>query len=71
MPAEIRAHAFDRFVRGDSTRSDGTGSSGLGLPIVDALVAAHHGTVRLDADPDGKGTRVVVRLPIHAARTAD
>jgi signal transduction histidine kinase len=40
-----------------------TGSSGLGLPIVAALVAAHHGTVTLGPGPAGTGTHVVVRLP--------
>ena len=36
---------FERFVRGDENRSPSTGSSGLGLAIVDAIVRAHGGTI--------------------------
>jgi two-component system, OmpR family, sensor kinase len=69
LAPEVRDRAFDRFVRGDSTRADGTGSSGLGLPIVAALVAAHHASVRLVSDPDHPGTQVTVTLPTHELST--
>lgn len=44
-----------------------TGSVGLGLSIVAAIAAAHDGTLRLSARPDG-GLRAVVDMP-HASRT--
>lgn len=68
IPPELRGSAFDRFVRGAAPRTSDTGSSGLGLPIVAALAAAHRGTVVLDLDQPG--TRVVVSLPIHECSTA-
>lgn len=61
MDADLVARAFDRFVRGDHRRMENSGSSGLGLPIVAAIVAAHGGSVSLDSD--ARGTRVTVRLP--------
>ncbi len=56
------AHVFDRFWRADTTRSRARGGSGLGLPIVDALVAGHGGDIRFDTSPMA-GTTVTVRLP--------
>ena len=55
---------FDRFIRGDSSRSRGAGSTGLGLAIVRAVVTAHHGTVTADSRP-GR-TTFTVRLPAFA-----
>lgn len=60
------AHVFDRFWRADPARSRARGGSGLGLPIVDALVTAHRGTVHLDTSPAG-GTTVRVDLPAGPA----
>jgi two-component system OmpR family sensor kinase len=59
---EAAARIFERFVRLDESRSRGHGSSGLGLAIVAAIVAAHHGTVRLETTPGG-GATFWVRLP--------
>jgi two-component system OmpR family sensor kinase len=62
LTAEEAALAFDRFYRGDPSRSRQTGGSGLGLAIVDALVRAHDGTTQIESAP-GTGVRVTVRLP--------
>ena len=62
IPAEIRDRVFDRFVRGDSSRTrDGRGSSGLGMSIVESLARAMGGAVRL-VDSE-KGTVIDVTLP--------
>jgi len=50
---------FERFVRGDESRTGG--SSGLGLSIVKAIVAAHGGSVSLASRPGD--TTVTVHLP--------
>ncbi|WP_223145079.1 sensor histidine kinase [Actinotalea subterranea] len=57
----LREHLFDRFVRGDAARTPGTGSSGLGLAIAHAVVAAHRGTLTVDSTPGA--TTFAVRLP--------
>ena len=52
---------FERFARGDSSRSRTAGSTGLGLAIVAAIVEAHHGTVTVSSAPGA--TTFLVTLP--------
>jgi two-component system OmpR family sensor kinase len=59
MTAQERAHAFDRFFRGDN-RGVATGV-GLGLAIVKRTVERAGGSVELDTVP-GEGTRVTMLL---------
>ena len=63
IPATLRPVVFERFARGDSSRSRRTGGAGLGLSICAAIVSAHKGTIAIDDDYVG-GTRIVVRLPV-------
>jgi heavy metal sensor kinase len=51
---------FERFYRGDESRS--TPGNGLGLSLVGALVHAHGGEIQVESSP-GKGTRFTVVLP--------
>ncbi|MEU9443621.1 HAMP domain-containing sensor histidine kinase [Streptomyces sp. NPDC048304] len=55
-------HVFDRFWRAEKSRSRRTGGSGLGLPIVRHLVAAHGGTAEA-ASESGSGAVFTLRLP--------
>ncbi|MEU5696295.1 HAMP domain-containing sensor histidine kinase [Actinosynnema sp. NPDC020468] len=61
IPAELQPDVFERFSRGDSSRSRAAGSTGLGLSIVAAVVSAHDGEVRLASTPGD--TRFTVTLP--------
>ncbi|MCU1472489.1 HAMP domain-containing sensor histidine kinase [Amnibacterium sp.] len=63
IPAELQPTLFERFVRGDSSRNRRSGSTGLGLSIVHAVVTAHHGSVRVESEPGS--TVFIVRLPVH------
>jgi signal transduction histidine kinase len=54
---------FDRFYRGDRSRTRATGGFGLGLAIVKALVEAYGGSIAAESAP-GKGTRMTVELPV-------
>ena len=46
IPSDLLPHVFERFARGDASRSrTAGGSTGLGLAIVQAVVAAHGGRV--------------------------
>jgi two-component system OmpR family sensor kinase len=51
IPEALRPNVFERFARGDTSRSRAAGSSGLGLAIVSSVVAAHHGRVDLSSVP--------------------
>ena len=62
IPAELLPHVFDRFARGDGSRSRSAGSSGLGLAIVSAIVASTGGTVDVTTRPGQ--TAFLVRLPV-------
>jgi len=61
VPAALLPQVFERFARGDSSRSAAAGSTGLGLAIVSAVVAAHHGAV--DVTSEAGRTAFTVHLP--------
>jgi heavy metal sensor kinase len=65
IPPEHLPHLFDRFYRVDKARSRGEdesqGGSGLGLSIVNWIVQAHGGEVRVESAP-GAGTTFEVRF---------
>jgi two-component system OmpR family sensor kinase len=51
IAAELTPTLFERFVRGDSSRSRRAGSTGLGLAIVRGILEAHGGTVTVTSTP--------------------
>lgn len=66
MSAEAAARVFDRFARGDPSRSRPGGGAGLGLAIATSIVHAHGGTLTLDTS-EGQGSTFTVRIPITTA----
>ncbi|MFE5659542.1 sensor histidine kinase [Streptomyces sp. NPDC056517] len=62
MRPEDAARIFDRFFRADPDRARRTGGSGLGMSIVQAVVQAHDGTLRVETGL-GEGMTVEVRFP--------
>ena len=64
IPDSLQPEVFERFARGDSSRSRRGGSTGLGLAIVSAVVRAHDGTISVRSVP-GR-TEFVVTLPVNS-----
>jgi heavy metal sensor kinase len=60
VPAEQLPHLFERFYRGDASRS--AEGSGLGLAIARLIAEAHGGAITIDST-EGEGTTVSVTLP--------
>jgi two-component system OmpR family sensor kinase len=60
IPPELLPEVFERFARGDTSRSRAAGSTGLGLAIVSAVVTAHAGTVHVRSTPGATGFTVTL-----------
>lgn len=67
IPAEARAHVFERFYRADKARSRAEdGGAGLGLAIARWIAQAHDGDLELadSGSSDSAGATFVARLPL-------
>jgi two-component system OmpR family sensor kinase len=64
IPEDLRPVLFERFARGDSSRSRAAGSTGLGLAIVAAVVEGNGGTVGAESEPGRTQFRVVLPLSL-------
>lgn len=65
IPNEAIPHVFDRFFRVDKARTRELGGAGIGLSIVKAICAAHHGRVEVESN-EGRGSCFRVLLPLAA-----
>jgi two-component system sensor histidine kinase BaeS len=60
IPAEDLPFIFDRFWRGDKSRTERV-NSGLGLAIAKQLIHAHGGTINVESEV-GKGTTFIIEI---------
>ncbi len=61
LPGGLADHVFERFTRGDTSRTRASGGAGLGLSLVAAIVQAHGGTTQVSSEPGD--TTFTVSLP--------
>ena len=61
ISSEDLPQIFDRFYRGDKSRT-GNNGSGLGLAIARSVVEAHNGVIEVSSAP-GQGATFTVTLP--------
>jgi PAS domain S-box-containing protein len=69
MTAELAACAFELFKQGHQGIDRPEGGLGVGLTLVDRLVALHGGTVSAQSGGPGKGSEFTVRIPARAQQT--
>ncbi len=62
VPSEHRPHLFERFFRGDPSRSSG-GGAGLGLAIAKGIAQAHGGDVTFSPHQP-TGSRFTITVPL-------
>jgi len=67
IPEWLQPEIFQRFARGDSSRSRRGGSTGLGLAIVAAVVKAHRGSIDVRSGPGA--TVFTVALPGNSQKS--
>lgn len=67
IPKDKQNRVFERFYRGESSRSKETGGTGLGLAMCKHIISRHHGTVTLDS-VEGRGTTITVTMPCLSAQ---
>jgi two-component system phosphate regulon sensor histidine kinase PhoR len=63
IPPGEQRQIFGRFVRGSRAKADGIKGTGIGLSIVQHVVAAHGGDVQVQSEP-GTGTTFTIWLPM-------
>jgi signal transduction histidine kinase len=62
IPESEQKQIFRKFVRGAAARVNGIKGTGIGLAMVDHIVQAHGGTLRLVSAP-GEGSTFTILLP--------
>ncbi len=67
IPQDALPHVFERFKQADGGATRQYGGLGLGLSIVHHVIEAHGGRVHALSEGEGKGTEIVIELPILEA----
>jgi len=70
IPAEWRSRIFEMFTRGTTGRQHEQGGLGIGLALSRRLAEMHGGTIEAHSEGLGKGSTLVVRLPLSVPPTA-
>ncbi|TVP50717.1 MAG: HAMP domain-containing protein [Halomonas sp.] len=63
IPPEARTDIFKPFARLDDSRARSSGGYGLGLSIVQKIMAGHRGSVTIDTSPTLGGARFTLLIP--------
>ena len=67
---ELLPHVFELFTQGDRSLDRARGGLGIGLTLVRRIVELHGGAIEAHSEGAGRGTEMVVRLPMAEERSA-
>ena len=70
IPPDILPHIFDLFIQADRTLDRSQGGLGIGLTLVQRLVAMHGGRVEAASEGPGQGSEFLIRLPLRCEAEA-
>lgn len=59
-----RNRIFDRFYQISNSQNNSNVGTGIGLHLTRSLVELHYGSIRVEDNPEGVGSRFIVRLPL-------
>ncbi|HET9234559.1 MAG TPA: hybrid sensor histidine kinase/response regulator, partial [Candidatus Eisenbacteria bacterium] len=65
VPPEQLETIFDLFTQVGRPGDRSSGGLGIGLALVKRIVQMHEGQVEAHSEGDGKGTQIVIRLPLY------
>jgi signal transduction histidine kinase len=63
---EHQAHIFDAFYQVQGGTVNKTPGTGLGLCLVRQYVMLNGGSIRVESEGEGRGSRFILRLPVDA-----
>lgn len=61
---ETKKHLFERFYRANESEVQEQSGSGLGLPLVKAIVELYNGKIRAYSEGQGEGSTFVIEFPL-------
>ena len=64
MSAKLLERVFEVFVQSDQQLDRAAGGMGLGLPLVKMIANAHGGSVAVESDGPGKGSKLKLEIPV-------
>jgi signal transduction histidine kinase/ActR/RegA family two-component response regulator len=66
IPADMLPRVFEMFTQVDRSLERSQGGLGIGLSLVRGLIELHGGSVEARSEGPGRGSELLVRLPVHA-----
>ncbi|MCE9553865.1 MAG: response regulator [Planctomycetes bacterium] len=64
IPADMLPKVFELFTQVDRSLERSQGGLGIGLTLAKRLIEMHHGSITVESDGAGQGSRFTVRLPV-------
>ena len=71
ITAELMPRIFDMFTRGDRDSAHNQGGLGIGLALSRQLAVMHNGSLEARSDGPGKGSELILRLPLASCLVKD